>query len=219
MEVGRKEDEMKILNLYSGIGGNRKLWGGEHEITAVELEEDIAAVYKHYFPDDNVIVGDAHQYLLNNYHEFDFIWSSRPCTSHSRARFWSYRNNRKSPPMYPDFGLYEEITFLKHWFDGKWVVENVIPYYDPLIPPTIKLGRHLFWSNFNIFPIKVKEANINRGNKAQWSALHGFDISEFKIKTRKDQVYRNCVYPETGLHILNCALNSMKEYKQLPLFR
>ena len=27
---------MKILNLYSGIGGNRKLWGDEHEVTAVE---------------------------------------------------------------------------------------------------------------------------------------------------------------------------------------
>jgi DNA (cytosine-5)-methyltransferase 1 len=28
---------MRILNLYAGIGGNRKLWGDDHEITAVEL--------------------------------------------------------------------------------------------------------------------------------------------------------------------------------------
>ena len=27
---------MKILNLYAGIGGNRKLWGDEHEVVAVE---------------------------------------------------------------------------------------------------------------------------------------------------------------------------------------
>ena len=27
---------MKILNLYSGVGGDRHPWGGEHEITAVE---------------------------------------------------------------------------------------------------------------------------------------------------------------------------------------
>lgn len=33
---------MKILNLYCGIGGNRKLWGDEHEITAVEFEPKIA---------------------------------------------------------------------------------------------------------------------------------------------------------------------------------
>ena len=40
---------MKILNLYAGIGGNRKLWGDEHQITAVENEQDIADVYKHFF--------------------------------------------------------------------------------------------------------------------------------------------------------------------------
>lgn len=31
---------MKILNLYAGIGGNRKLWtpnGDEHDITAVNI--------------------------------------------------------------------------------------------------------------------------------------------------------------------------------------
>jgi len=57
---------MKILNLYAGIGGNRKLWGDEHEITAVEMEEDIAAAYRHFFPKDKVIVGDAHQYLMDH---------------------------------------------------------------------------------------------------------------------------------------------------------
>lgn len=35
---------MKILNLYAGIGGNRKKWGDDHEITAVELDEEIAAI-------------------------------------------------------------------------------------------------------------------------------------------------------------------------------
>ena len=36
---------MKILNLYCGIGGNRKLWSGDHEITAVEIDENIAPDY------------------------------------------------------------------------------------------------------------------------------------------------------------------------------
>ena len=35
MKIGSKK--LKILNLYAGIGGNRKLWGNEHDITAVEL--------------------------------------------------------------------------------------------------------------------------------------------------------------------------------------
>lgn len=46
---------MKILNLYAGIGGNRKLWGDEHEIVAVENEPAIAKIYQDFFPNDKVI--------------------------------------------------------------------------------------------------------------------------------------------------------------------
>lgn len=76
---------MKILILYAGIGGNRKLWGNEHEITAVEIDPDIAKIYKDFFPDVNVIVADAHEFLLKHFKEYDFIWSSPPCPSHSRV--------------------------------------------------------------------------------------------------------------------------------------
>ena len=47
---------MKVCNLYCGIGGNRKLWQ-DVEVTAVEQDKDIAAVYQSFFPDDTVIVG------------------------------------------------------------------------------------------------------------------------------------------------------------------
>lgn len=72
---------MKILNLYAGIGGNRKLWE-DCEVTAVELDPDIAGVYRKLYPDDTVIVGCAHEYLEKHFREFDFIWSSPPCPSH-----------------------------------------------------------------------------------------------------------------------------------------
>ena len=36
---------LKVLNLYAGIGGNRKLWENV-EVTAVEIEPDIATVYQ-----------------------------------------------------------------------------------------------------------------------------------------------------------------------------
>lgn len=196
---------MQILNLYSGIGGNRKLWGNEHNITSVEYREDIAAVYQHYFPNDTLVIGDAHQYLLDNYKRFDFIWSSPPCQTHSRARMWGFKNNGKVETKYPDMKLYQEILFLKHYYDGLWLVENVNPFYQPLIPASIELGRHLFWCNFNIRRTEIKEADINRGNRKEWSELHGFDLTNHKLKSRKDQIYRNCVHPDTGLHILNCA--------------
>ena len=80
---------MKILNLYAGIGGNRKLWtpnSDEHEITAIENVPEIAKIYQDFFPNDKVIITNAHQYLLEHFKEFDFIWSSPPCPSHSRLR-------------------------------------------------------------------------------------------------------------------------------------
>lgn len=199
---------MKILNLYAGIGGNRKLWGKDHEITAIEYREDIAAVYRHYFPGDMMIVTDAHQYLLDHYREYDYIWSSFPCQSHSRARFW--RHSTLKEQKYPDLGLYQEIIFLQHYFKGKWIVENVNPFYEPLIKPTAEVGRHLVWTNYPIKgSVQATRQVITEGTKDIWKELHGFDLSQFKIETRKDQIYRNCVEPEVGLFLLNCAVSEV----------
>lgn len=77
---------MKILNLYAGIGGNRKAWGEEHQVTAIEYDENIAKIYKENFPNDEVVVTDAHKYLLEHFREYDFIWASPPCPTHSRVR-------------------------------------------------------------------------------------------------------------------------------------
>ena len=121
-------DTMRVLNLYAGIGGNRKYWT-DCEVVAVECDERIAAVYQRLHPDDTVVVGDAHQYLLDHGHEFDFIWSSPPCQSHSRMIL----GGRNRTPRYPDMGLYQEVIYLQHHFDGLWVVENVQPYYLSLI--------------------------------------------------------------------------------------
>ena len=71
---------MKVLNLDAGLGGNRKFWT-DVDVTAVELNPDIAKIYQDFFPDDKVIVADAHQYLLEHYQEFErgLIWDSPPC--------------------------------------------------------------------------------------------------------------------------------------------
>ena len=108
---------------------------------------------------------------------------------------------RKRPHSYPDMKLYQEIIFLTHFFKGKFLIENVTPYYEPLIKPQ-KLGRHCFWSNFKIEIINVKSTlNIKNGLKRDI----GLDISKIKFDHRKDQIMSNCVEPETGLHILKCS--------------
>lgn len=192
---------MRVLNLYAGIGGNRKLWK-DVEVTAVEIVPEIAAMYKANFPKDTLIVGDAHDYLLNHYQEYDFIWSSPPCPTHSRSRFWGM--NRGYKPVYPDMKLYAEILLLKHYFKGRWVVENVISFYEPLIQPT-KVGRHYYWSNFYIPDVKTASLSPIQNSQALLEEHFGFSISQFPYKGDKRVLLRNCVEPEVGLHIFNAV--------------
>lgn len=200
---------MKILNLYAGIGGNRLLWGDEHEVTAVENDANIAAEYFKNNPNDKVIVGDAHQYLLEHHAEFDLIWSSPPCPTHGQYRYNVGFRAKGYAPVFPDMKLYEEIIFLKYYYKGLWIVENVRPYYEPLVAPTVQLQRHLVWSNFDIAEIKLAPKNIRSKNKLSDYADSGFDIAGTNIKNKR-QVLRNCVDPELGLHVLNEAINNGK---------
>lgn len=195
---------MKILNLYSGIGGNRKLWGDEHQVTAVEYDENIAPVYADLFPNDELVIGDAHEYLRQHHREFDFIWSSPPCQSHSSIRFNLDVKLRGSEEKYPDMSLYEEILFLQYHSEALWVVENVVPYYPPMLNP-VKRNRHLYWANFHIPELPKFVENIRSMNKvSDLEGLHGFDLSAYRIPNKR-QVLRNCVAPETGLQILEAA--------------
>lgn len=205
---------MKILNAYAGIGGNRKLWGDEHRVVAVENNQEIADVYRAMFPKDEVIVEDAHQYLLDHYKEFDFIWSSPPCQTHSKTNWFL---NPQGIVRYPDMSLYQEILFLKQWGRKlKWIVENVVGYYKPLVEAQ-KIGRHYFWANFEIPEIDIDYVQIGTMNRnaskdAQRKAiireaqipelldLHG--LKDFKLKNKR-QILRNCVYPSLGKHILD----------------
>lgn len=201
---------MKILNLYSGIGGNRKMWGNVHKVTSVERDENIGKTYRRIFGNDTLIIGDAHQYLLDHFSEFDFIWSSPPCPSHGQ-----YRHNvgvlaKGYKPIFPDMKLYEEIIFLQNYFKGKWVVENVRPYYTPLINPTSVIGRHLFWSNFDIPLFECSAKNIRSKNKISDYASLGFDLSDSGIKNKR-QVLRNCVDSKLAMHILSARNNHRPE--------
>lgn len=203
---------MKILNAYAGLGGNRKLWEG-HEVTAVELESDIAEAYRKQFVDDTVIVSDAHEYLLQNSEMFDFIWCSRPCQSHTRMMKFT----RHKLKQYPDMGLYEEIIFLDHFYKGLWCVENVKPYYEPLIKPTAIIGRHYFWGNFTItdfclpaYPGFIMNNNVAGSEQLkEWLGIKYEGNIYYKGNHSPSQVLRNCVHPDLGLHILNCALNKI----------
>lgn len=205
---------MKILNLYSGLGGNRRLWGDEHSITSIELNEEIAMAYKDIFPNDEVIVADAHQYLLDNYKDYDFIWSSPPCQSHSKIRQYIQVKSNQKQAIYPDMKLYQEIIFLQANAKCKWVVENVKPYYEPLISPSVEIGRHFFWSNFHIPVVDFsKSVKIEKSTIKEYESI--YNISADFIKTNRTQALRNCVEPEIGLYILDIVLNLKHQYNKV----
>ena len=197
---------MKILNLYAGIGGNRKLWGDKHEITAVEIDPKIAEIYQDFYPNDTVIVGDAHEYLKQHFREFDFIWASPPCPTHSRLQLASISQNRGV--NYPDMTLYQKIIWLQHFFKGKWVIGNVTPYYTPLIQPSFKIGRHLFWSSDFIFTSQfISNFSQMKNDSKMMSEQYGFDLTKYQGKTEIRKVLRNCVVPEIGKYIFDRVVN------------
>jgi len=208
---------MKILNLYACLGGNRYKWGDEHEITAIELDPELARMYQERFPNDTVIIADAHQYLLDHYKEYDFIWSSPPCPTHSRARFWNaVSDNTSTVPMYADMKLYQEIILLNNWYKGLFCVENVIPYYKLLIPGQ-KRGRHIYWSNYKL-PQILSERKVNIGSTKEeidnLLKFHDIDLTSYKGNQRKDKIAKNLVDYEAGKTILDTAIG-IHESKQI----
>ena len=201
----RRKQIMKVLNLYAVIGGNRKLWE-DVEVTAVENNSKIAEIYQDFFPKDRVIIGDAHKYLLEYmqgkyYYKYDFIWSSPPCPTHSDIRRCGVHGGQYEA-LYPDMKLYEEIILLKYFapIETKWIVENVKPYYELLIP-AFELDRHLFWSNFFIRTINTNDDRIH-SNMVGSTEVYGFNLDKYTVENKR-KILRNLVRPELGLHILN----------------
>lgn len=214
-----KMSKMKILNLYSGLLGNSNLWDDtDHDITNVEINEQLVRVGKERKPNQKFILADAHQYLLDHSGEFNFIWSSRPCQSHTRMMKFTRHKLRR----YPDFKLYEEIIYLQHFFKGLWVAENVVPYYKLMIEPTIKIGRHLFWSNFPIGDFDEPKQPKNFINEAtvsgsemmkEWLGIQYKGNIYYEGNHCPAQVLRNCVHPKLGLHVFNEMMNSVPQLR------
>lgn len=219
---------MKILNLFAGIGGNRSLWKNSHQITAIEYDDEIGQLYATRFPNDLVIIDDAYKYLKEHYKEFDFIWGSPPCQTHTRMR------TLNPIKEYSDLRLYEVIIFLQSWFKGDWVIENVIPYYKPLIRPKAQIERHFYWSN-KLIDRKIKFKRINiigalEGERDDEPTLEDLcDAYKISIdllnenkkltKRKKLQILRNCVRPEVGLYIFNQINHKKKNQTKLETFQ
>ena len=117
--------------------------------------------------------------------------------------------------------LYEEIIFLEYHFKGKYVVENVNPYYEPMLNPK-KRKRHHYWTNF-ILPANLSDRNdtslVQASSIKALSEFHDYDFSKYKAEQRRLKIARNLVDYKAGKTILETALgiinNNKKEQTKL----
>lgn len=210
IDVFESMKKIRVLNLYAGIGGNRAMWPDDKiNVTAVEINPRIARVYGELFPDDKVVVGDAHEYLLKHFKRFDFIWSSPPCPTHSKMKM-ARVNIGQEKPFYSDMRLYQEILFLKTFCQTKWVVENVESFYEPLIKP-VQIKRHYFWANFPLVQIYIiGDDRIEKASREYLEKRYGIDTKKYKRLINRRQCLRNCVNPVIGKHIFDLAFRNVQ---------
>jgi DNA (cytosine-5)-methyltransferase 1 len=210
----------KILNLFAGLGGNRMLWDelGEFEITAVELHYRVANIYKKYFPNDKMIIGDAIEFVqTNDIEEYDFIWASPSCLTHTMLQMVRGYN---VPDMTSLYGLITYFDFRLKDSKTKWLVENVKPWYTPLIKPKFFFGRHYFWGNCYVVEKDLgldykKYDKVIRSTIKQLCKYHGLDRKDFDNSLEDRQLVRNCVHRKMGREILKQVLNSQELAKFL----
>ena len=105
--------------------------------------------------------------------------------------------------------LYEEIIFLEHYFNGKYVVENVIPFYTPLIQGKER-NRHLYWTNFNLPNTVSDRKNPDLGRTKNLidalSEFHDYDFRKYKGSQPTNKMARNLVDYEAGKTIFETVL-------------
>ncbi len=198
-----------VLDLFAGVGGTAlgiQRFLNEQNIdfyyTAVENDFEITWSHSLLNPDDSIITQeDAWEYPIFGH---DFIWASPPCQSHSRCNMYYNKKN-------PDMRLWELIRKLQQQ-DTPFVVENVQPYYTPPINPSLKIGRHYFWSNKPIISFKVPERAKDWGwmGIPDWEKYHGIEsrvTDHIKDRMKRRQVLRNMLHPDISYNIIKQILN------------
>jgi DNA (cytosine-5)-methyltransferase 1 len=206
-------EKKTLYNGCAGFGANTHLLNRkEVDVTHTEMFQDIANVNRLLHPDDEVIVADTFQHFQENHEKYNFAWFSVNCQGHSKMVKATRHNVNKIPPVTELYGL---IIFLTHFYKGDWVVENVVPFYKPLIEPTLRVGRHLFWSNkplFGIEDVKRPTGFINKATKKgadelkKWLGLEFEWYVYYKGNHCPAQTLRNCVHPKLGVQIFNQLL-------------
>lgn len=130
---------MKILSLFSsaGIAETYIHYPGD-EWYAVEIELELARIYKDRFPGSYVTVGDAWN-CLDSIENYDLVIATPPCQSYTNAA----GARRREPP---DTRIIALLNALRR--HGTYILENVnSTWLQENLPGWQQSGRHLIWTN------------------------------------------------------------------------
>lgn len=207
--------ELRVLNAYAGIGGNRHLWPANWKVTAVENDERVAGEYARRYPDDTVLVDDAHAVVMERAAHFDAVWTSPPCPTHSRLAINVAK--RKCVEPVPDPRLWDEIAHLSA-LGGRYVVENVHTYYVPPIPPDVVTARHYYWASdvpvmlteLATLPVSGRMVGLTADAIADSYGLP--PLPPGSVRDRR-KAMRNAVVPHEGLEIAMAAFMANVEIR------
>ncbi len=200
-------NDLRVLNAYAGIGGNRHLWPAEWHVTAVEIDPRVAAEYARRYPNDTVLVEDAHAHVMERAHEYDARWVSPPCPTHSRLALNVAR--RKGAEPAPDPRLWDEIEHLRA-LGGRYVVENVHTYYEPPIAPDVVTERHYYWTStppLTLTPMGVLPVSGRRVGLTADAIAESYGLPPLPAGSVADRrkAMRNAVVPHEGYEIAMAA--------------
>lgn len=161
---------MKALDLFCGLGGwSDGLVAEGFEVMGVEIEPEIAALYKH-----PVIVEDVINLKGSQFPNYDLIVGSPPCRDFTRmcdhglrkdGTYWQWKE-----PKNPEKGLICVNAFLRIVGEARpryWLMENVVGLKDHLDSPkpicTVKVTNsymRTFWGTFP--PFLIPRMNCTR---------------------------------------------------------
>lgn len=204
---------MRVLNAYAGIGGNRHLWPADWKVTAVEWDRRVAAEYERRYPQDLVLVSDAHEHVIQHADLFDAVWTSPPCPTHSRLA--KVNASRYGHDLAPDPRLMAEVKHLRS-VGVRHVVENVHTYYTPEVLPDLVTDRHYYWMTTPPLLLAPLRRTIIGGweegsaSSDELADSYGLPRLEPGSVPDRNRAMRNAVIPQEGLQVALAAFTGQE---------